>query len=694
MSTPKYIINILTFPHPEETKIFGFSILKKVGQIPLHRDEFPNELLEKYKKELLNVDYLYCDFSTTDHCKFVTSIDLPQSPHFAKHYYNFLIYNYFTKKADIVHPNFIRSTEIWLKDMAISSDLYHEYFKFSITVRIAVISDAPELIISYDGKSKVLKRNIQNLVESDIDTHYLNKLVNNGKITRYATLPPDANNYLSEYYPVLNTGLAQALNFPPVPPKRIDEKYNDYFLAINHLLKKYLNDPEFKKIIPHNESWLELETASICKTSEGTNLLKFAKGTDIDPYEGLKKYKPCVPVPPGHYKFFFICHESDVETAKIFNKYSKKEKGFINFSEFLSLPITYDRDKHILFKDIENPLPEIEERLSNMEFPSDTNYLALYISPYNKYEPNPIKRNFYYQIKQILLRYRVSSQVIYNQNITKDNFKFSVCNIAIAILAKLGGIPWRLDRELDNELIVGIGAFKTRKFNINYIGSTFCFSNDGIFKGFDAFPARNKFLLAGEIRKAVEVYQKENEKAKRLIIHFYKKMSNREINPIIGQLRSLNIDIRVIIVSVNKTTSSDLVLFDSASPYKMPYSGTYMHIGNHNYILCNNARYNPVMDEVEDTVTSANDQVEPKLKSYPLPVKLHVQSTDEEILNDQEQIRLLIDQVYQFSRMYWKSVSQQSLPVTIKYPEMVAEIFPYFKSNKIPDFGKNNLWFL
>lgn len=54
----------------------------------------------------------------------------------------------------------------------------------------------------------------------------------------------------------------------------------------------------------------------------------------------------------------------------------------------------------------------------------------------------------------------------------------------------------------------------------------------------------------------------------------------------------------------------------------------------------------------------------------------------------------LIDQIYQFSRMYRKSTNQQSLPVTIKYPEMVAEIYPYFQHDKLPDFGKESLWFL
>jgi hypothetical protein len=64
------------------------------------------------------------------------------------------------------------------------------------------------------------------------------------------------------------------------------------------------------------------------------------------------------------------------------------------------------------------------------------------------------------------------------------------------------------------------------------------------------------------------------------------------------------------------------------------------------------------------------------------------------MLDDMDLVEQLIDQVYQFSRMYWKSTDQQSLPVTIKYPEMVAQIYPYFQHDKLPDFGKENLWFL
>ena len=64
------------------------------------------------------------------------------------------------------------------------------------------------------------------------------------------------------------------------------------------------------------------------------------------------------------------------------------------------------------------------------------------------------------------------------------------------------------------------------------------------------------------------------------------------------------------------------------------------------------------------------------------------------MLEDMDLVEQLIDQVYQFSRMYWKSVSQQNIPVTIAYPEMVAEIFSHFKQPHIPEFGTDNLWFL
>jgi hypothetical protein len=81
------------------------------------------------------------------------------------------------------------------------------------------------------------------------------------------------------------------------------------------------------------------------------------------------------------------------------------------------------------------------------------------------------------------------------------------------------------------------------------------------------------------------------------------------------------------------------------------------------------------------------------MDGYPFPVKIKIECpTDTTQPIDTKIVTELIDQVYQFSRIYWKSVKQQNLPVTIKYPEMIAQILPYFSNTD--NIDTNNLWFL
>lgn len=160
----------------------------------------------------------------------------------------------------------------------------------------------------------------------------------------------------------------------------------------------------------------------------------------------------------------------------------------------------------------------------------------------------------------------------------------------------------------------------------------------------------------------------------------YKDMSDKEFEPIEKGLKALGLKIPVFIVAINKTESNDIVAFDNNYSELMPHSGTFINVGFNKFLLFNNTRYN-------GSPVSKSD-------GFPFPIKLGITCNYEDQAKDIKIIRELIDQVYQFSRMYWKSVRQQNLPVTIKYPEMVAEMFPHFEGNEIPDFGKDNLWFL
>ena|SRR5690554_5214524 len=115
MTETKHIINVLTFSHPEKEKTFGFKLKKANGHSPLRKGEFPKELWAKHHKALSNTQFLYCDFKTTDKCKYQTKVDLTRSVYFAKHYYHFRIAEYFKQVAHVVHPNFINAATIWFK---------------------------------------------------------------------------------------------------------------------------------------------------------------------------------------------------------------------------------------------------------------------------------------------------------------------------------------------------------------------------------------------------------------------------------------------------------------------------------------------------------------------------------------------------------------------------------------------------
>ena len=325
---------------------------------------------------------------------------------------------------------------------------------------------------------------------------------------------------------------------------------------------------------------------------------------------------------------------------------------------------------------------EIEDFISKREFKPDVRYIAVYISPHSKNITDEGQKSIYYRIKELLLKNRITSQVLEAGNILnqKIDCRFSMPNIAIAMLAKLNGVPWRLDSEAKNELVVGVGAFKHVDIDVQYIGSAFSFQNNGTFNHFECFRHNEVAELAGSILKAVKEYAVHGNNLKRLVIHFYKNMKQEELQPIEDGLRKLGLDIPVFIVSINKTESRDLVAFDESYPQRMPLSGSYINVGFNKYLLFNNTRYN-------DLPLRNND-------SFPFPIKLSITSNDKEQEKDPKIIRELLGQVYQFSRVYWKSLSQQNLPVTIKYPEMVAEMFPYFDGFEIPEFGKDNLWFL
>ncbi|MCF6364924.1 MAG: hypothetical protein L3J35_01865 [Bacteroidales bacterium] len=691
-------INILTFNPEEDEKNFSFSYEKKQGFFPIKKKECPTNLQEQADSEKYDeIKYLYTDFKSTSEDINLT-VNLKESTTFANHYYTYLIYEYFKNVADAIQFDFINDLLVWFKDEKESDEQFNAYHVFRLRVQNSRVSDYPELLIAYHALSKVFKESILEL--DDIDKDDYTRVIWNKHIHKYKYLPDQAKYELQNVYPALNYNLKNSLNIPFDNTFKIVNKYKKHYTLINDFLKKHIITSDFKNIIPINTNeFISFNPDNIFSTSHDSNKMIFGQEkTNISPKFGINSGVYKHPPDSQDIEFFYICHKDHEKKVKEFDDYFKGKKPISKYDKPIAkdkngnsiyagiskyIGVTHKNYKagHILFENINNPAPEVLKAIEKNDYKTNNKrYIAIYISPISKTESNPEQHRAYYLIKEALLKPGITSQVINIDNIGGYGFEWTLQNIFVSISAKLDGIPWRLERTVEKELIVGIGAFKSLKFDSRYIGSAFSFSNEGHFQSFDAFRENNMIKLAGSIRTAVEKFKKDNKDIKRLIIHFYKTMSNKNIRPIQEALQSLNYNVPIIIVTINKTESFDYVPFDTNFNNLIPLSGTSLKIGKSQYLLCNNTRY--------------GSNPEFKIESYPFPVKLSFWSTDEKLIESKTTINLLIDQIYQFSRMYWKSVKQQKLPVTIKYPEMVAELFPYFTGNTLPPFGKKNLWFL
>jgi hypothetical protein len=613
-------------------------------------------------------------------------IDLStDNPTLVKRYYDREILHFFKKvKGMIARKGFIGETMVWVPSDE-KDRLYDVYELFSLKVQLRTVSNYPELLVSYNGKKRVNKKTVSEMI-LDVPPKNFHWILQNNSLFKYDKMAEFEEPGYDTAYPVMNNRLRKAMNLPTEAPVK-GNRYLKYWARIKDFYLTYLDIAEFKALIPlHDTGFIKVSPATISRTRNSSNDLSFGNNQKgrIPKYD-VRNLKPFQKSPFAKIHLFFIVHKDDIEVAKTLNKYFEKGLDwFGGLYDFASLLFHTEKHFSVIFGNKDNPLPEIESKLDGRNFDPGVKYIAVYVTPYGKYVEEEGKRKVYYRVKEMLLKRNITSQVIEANKVIGQGGKYvySLLNIAVAMLAKLDGIPWRIHTPKKNELIVGIGAFKHKEHDVQYIGSAFSFDNLGGFNSFDCFMRHETNILAGCIAAKVKEYATVNSSPDRLIIHFFKKLSRAELAPIEKALKELELPkpIPIYIITINKTEADDTVAFDFAYQELMAESGTYINIGENKYLLYNNTRY-------DGTIVSSAD-------GFPFPVKLAIDCTDKTKLKDLNIINELIDQVYQFSRMYWKSVRQQNLPVTIKYPEMVAQIAPYFEDNDIPQYGKNNLWFL
>lgn len=747
----RLFLNTLAFDFPAKPVTFYFSSTDsdEIPLTPLNHQLFPVNVRDIFPN-IRNSDTLYTSFKRHVDGFLPLSIDFrTENFNLIKRYYNREIKHYFSSLGILVDPTFIKDNQVWLRSNEIPKRKVKGttlYDRFTVKVNYNQLTQSPEIILSYDRQAKVLKKSVAKLIKefnaqsedflnedffsNTIDkqnpVNLLNKVVyvqyydkgrktKNMRIVKYEKLTDliDQGEQidLDNAFPIVNNELLYYLGFEDDSSDDYHKpnRYPKYVTKLFGFKQKYLQCDEFRKIIPVADDFTNVTASKVrneCKQLVFGKKKGFPTNTiDVIPRRGINSG----PFEQPHHtniQVFFILPEIHKEQSKeLLKMLYYGYKSFKGLETYIGVQFMIAKGFSMVFKNNTDPIPEIEEKLNQRADAfnnSQQKLFAFYLTPFSKDEPEESQRLVYYKVKELLLKRNVPSQCIETEKMINtlrqdkekeelnksmgtryrtDTFAYTLQNIAIAVNAKLGGTPWRIAVPKQRELVVGVGAFLNPSTHTKYIGSAFSFDNTGTFNSFEYFQQDELKELAGSIQDAIINYKNTVENPSRLIIHYYKDMSEDEVELIEKALYDIDVDIPIFVVTINKTESEDIVLFDDGFAEKMPYSGRFVNLGNHSYLLCNNTRY-------EDDNNS-------NIEGFPFPVKLKIKCPNDDFQLNQKTVTGLIEQVYQFSRIYWKSVRQQNLPVTIKYPEMVAQIAPHFTNGIIPvNIGKDNLWFL
>ncbi|MBU2920071.1 hypothetical protein KO504_01835 [Winogradskyella psychrotolerans] len=696
--------NILNFKWPNSAPTIYLTLEDMVGSHPIHKSKFSRQIKEVFPDaDLSNTDQIFTTFTTeipnapSIKLNLVDGRELRIYKQFLKHQ----LRSYFKSKDYIVVKNFVGDVQVWMPSKKGNTADYNLYYKFSFKIQFAKLTDLPELIVSYDGTSKVLTTSVKDIEDSEL----IKRCVYGQKTFNYQ-MDLDTEEKQEFYnaiqfdqaYPIFNLSLARALDIPIEEPIRPLNKYQKYVALINNFATNYLFKEDFKVIFPFKtDTFIDVPLNRINHIDPQVGLLEFGKDqygnkkTHLVPKKAMNILNPYRRPNNQNIKIFFICHTSHKDSVLSFYQNLKEgvntEKNYYKGLEaYVNIKASSSKEHFIEFTNENDPLPDIIQKLENLKFDHDNvKYAAFYLSPFDKFTPDPEDREIYIQIKELFLNEGIITQVVdYHKMIenieNQYNFQFSLQNMALAIHAKLGGAPWKLAVTDKKELVIGVGAFTNQGENRRYIASAFSFQNNGLFRNFEYFNQNQTKLLAGSILKAIRDFTSVAQ-ADKVVIHFYKEMKYEELQPIIEGMHQLELGVPLYILNINKTESEDIIAYDLNWNKKlMPVSGTYIRISENQFLLFNNARY-PNSQRYSDT------------DGYPFPIKIKVSSPDEDAFEDADVVLELLTQVYQFSRLYWKSLRQQNVPITIKYPEMVAQIAPRF-NNGVPDDAKDALWFL
>jgi argonaute-like protein implicated in RNA metabolism and viral defense len=289
----------------------------------------------------------------------------------------------------------------------------------------------------------------------------------------------------------------------------------------------------------------------------------------------------------------------------------------------------------------------------------------------------------YYYLKYNFIKNNMALQVInYRKHNTGTSLKWSTSNIALAMFAKMGGIPWLIKSSNTDCLILGIGNAIERNATSGKITKfsafTVCLDSSGRFKTLQVLAEdsnNNNYLqkLTDNLKQFLINFSKNTYKT--CVLHLPSKIKQNEIKAISLALNQIK-DINFIAIKIN-------------------IKNKYFGFGDHNTLVPYESSYVQLSDS-EFLVWFEGLQFGKEIVDKKLANPVHIK-----FLNLAGQIPIeeksFLQDVLNLSGTNWRGFNAKSTPISIYYSYLIAKYNKAFQ--KITNYDESLIsndepWFL
>lgn len=309
--------------------------------------------------------------------------------------------------------------------------------------------------------------------------------------------------------------------------------------------------------------------------------------------------------------------------------------------------------------------------------------IGIYIEDYSIDIEDQAASGYYYFLKYHFIKNKIPLQVVnYRKLSERNSLKWSTSNVALAMFAKLGGIPWVVKPSNNNCLILGIGSSHRRNEETGeitkYFAYTVCLDSSGLYKTLEVLAdetSETNYLqtLTANLVKLLQDNRMGDYKT--CVLHLPFKIKQKEISAISNAMNQIN-DIEFVAIKVNLDNKYFGYSFHNTF---VPYESSFVKLSKSEYLVW------------FEGLLYGREVVDKRLSN---PVHIQFLNIGNQKSFDE---RKYLQDVLNLSGANWRGFNAKSIPISIYYSQIIAKYTESFE--KIDGYEENSIsndtpWFL